>query len=81
MGFDRAKQALNALVDWPAHSLDVFIQVVHQNNNKLSLNKRKSHFEWMRDEEISRFEQIIAKSFAPDPELENKPASNITTQI
>lgn len=66
MGFDRAKQALNALVDWPAHSLDVFIQVVHQNNNKLSLNKRKSHFEWMRDDEISRFEQIVAQSFTPD---------------
>lgn len=73
-GFDQAKRALNELTDWPAHSLDVFIQVVHQNNNKLSLNKRKSHFEWMRDDEISRFEQIVAQSFEPDLEIENGPA-------
>jgi hypothetical protein len=64
LGFDRAHQALNALMDWPAHSMDLFIRVVHQNGNRLSSNKRKAHFEWMKDEEVARFEQIVAESFS-----------------
>jgi hypothetical protein len=63
LGHDLAKKALNAVLDWPPHSLDTFIHVVHQNNDRLSINKRKSHFHWMRDEEISRAEQTVAESF------------------
>jgi hypothetical protein len=63
LGFDRAREALNSLADWPAHSLDLFIRVVHQNNDKLSQTKRRSHFDWMRDDEVARFEEIVARSF------------------
>jgi hypothetical protein len=66
LGFGRARQALNALADWPSHSLDTFIRVVHQNNDKLSIGKRKSHFQWMSDDEVSRFERIVAQSFDPN---------------
>jgi len=52
LGFDRACEALNQLMDWPGHSLELFIRVVHQNHGKLSLSKRKSHFDWMSDQEI-----------------------------
>jgi hypothetical protein len=68
LGFDRARAALNNLIDWPAHSLDLFIRVVHQNNNRLSKTKRLSHFDWMRDDEVTRFEEIVARSFQREEE-------------
>ncbi len=63
LGFDRAQGALSALADWPAHSLDMFIRVVRQNEGRLSVNKQKSHFEWMSQEELARFETIVARAF------------------
>lgn len=63
LGYDLAKRALNTMLDWPPHSLGTFIRVVHQNNDRLSINKRKSHFNWMLDEEVRRAEQIVAESF------------------
>jgi hypothetical protein len=71
MGFDRAQRALSEISDWPPHSLETFIRVVHQNTDQLSINKRKSHFEWMTDEEVSRFESIVARSFALDIDPED----------
>ncbi len=62
LGFDRAKKALNSLLDWPRHDLDLFIRVVHQNDGQLSANKRKSHFDWMRDEEIRQAEGIVSEA-------------------
>ena len=63
LAFDRARSALNSKLDWPAHSLDLFIRVVHQNDFKLSKNKRDAHFAWMTDEEEARFENIVRGSF------------------
>jgi hypothetical protein len=68
LGFDRAKQALNALLDWPGHSVDLFIRLVHGNHGRLSSNKRKSHFEWLADDEVARAEVCVRRAFAPDPE-------------
>jgi hypothetical protein len=51
------------MLDWLAHSLDTFIRVVHQNSDRLSVNKRKSHFEWMSEEEVRRAEEVVAESF------------------
>ena len=62
--FDRARQQLNALLDWPGHSLELFIRVVHQNNDVLSQTKRQSHFEWMTDAEVSEAEAIVAEAFS-----------------
>jgi len=62
--FDRARQQLNALLDWPNHSLELFIRVVHQNKGALSKTKRQSHFEWMTDTEVSHAEAIVAEAFA-----------------
>ena len=63
LGFDRASKALNNLLDWPAHSLELFIRVVHENGGKLSANKRKSHFTWMRDDEIQAAETQVVAAF------------------
>jgi hypothetical protein len=66
LGFDRAQTALSSIADWPAHSLDLFIRVVRQNDGRLSANKRKAHFEWMTDEEVACFEAIVERSFSFD---------------
>jgi hypothetical protein len=63
-GFDRASMALNNLLDWPAHSLELFIRVVHENGGRLSANKRNSHFGWMLDEEVEAAETVVAQAFA-----------------
>lgn len=63
LGFDTARKALNQELDWPPHSLDLFIRVVHQNGFMLSKSKRDAHFAWMTDEEISRSEKTVADSF------------------
>ncbi|MBN7797867.1 Fic family protein [Parahaliea mediterranea] len=67
LGFDKARKELNNLLDWPRHDLDLFIRVVHQNGGELSANKRKSHFNWMREEEISEAQIIVAQAFANLP--------------
>ncbi len=63
MGFDRAYQALNNLLDWPAHSLELFIRIVQQNNGRLSKTKRDSHFDWMKEGEIKTAEQLVSEAF------------------
>jgi Fic/DOC family len=63
LGFDRARAALSTIADWPAHSLETFIRVVRQNGGRLSINKRKAHFDWMTEEEIARFERIVERAF------------------
>ncbi|MFV0275753.1 MAG: Fic family protein [Parahaliea sp.] len=63
LGFDRARQQLNQLLDWPGHDLDLFIRTVHQNGGQLSATKRKSHFDWMREEEIRSAQAMVVAAF------------------
>ena len=63
VGFDNAYKALNSLLDWPPHGLELFIRIVHQNNGRLSKSKRGSHFDWMKEEEIKAAEQLVVASF------------------
>ena len=63
IGFDEARRKLNNLLDWPAHSLDLFIRVVHDNQGELSKRKRDSHFEWMAEEEIAAGEAEVQQAF------------------
>jgi hypothetical protein len=62
--FDRARLQLNELLDWPNHSLDLFVRVVHQNGDTLSKTKREKHFDWITDAEVSEAEAIVAQAFA-----------------
>lgn len=63
LGFDKARRALGSELDWPTHSLDLFIRITHGNGFKLSKSKRDSHFSWMTEDEVSRSEQMVAESF------------------
>ncbi len=67
----KQRKALNNFLDWPNHSMDLFIRVVQENNGRLSANKRKSHFNWMTEEEISKAEETVRIAFAIN-KLENK---------
>ncbi len=64
LGFDRACQKLNQLLDWPDHSLELFVRVVHQNSDTLSKTKKQSHFSWMTDTEVSEAEAVVVRAFA-----------------
>ena len=63
LGFDKANTALRNTLDWPAHALDLFIQVVHQNGGTLSKTKRQSHFAWMTEAEVRQAEVVVAQAF------------------
>lgn len=63
IGFDKAYSQLNAMLDWPGKELDLFIRLVHQNDFKLSATKRRSKFDWMKDEELATAEQVVAAAF------------------
>lgn len=63
LGFDAARARLSGLLDWPAHSLDLFIRLVHQNGGTLSRTKRQSFFGWMTDDEVRRCETFVVEAF------------------
>jgi hypothetical protein len=63
IGVERARARLKDEIDWPAQSLDLFIDMVHQNNGTLSKTKRDSHFSWLTDEERDRFVQEVNEAF------------------
>ena len=63
LGFDAAYTALKTVLDWPAHSLDLFIRLVHQNQGTLSKTKRQSHFTWITDDEVKRSEAAVTEAF------------------
>jgi hypothetical protein len=64
LGFDRAHKTLKEAIDWPAHSLDLFIQLVNQNHGTLSMTKRNSHFSWMTEDEILRAQAVVVEAFS-----------------
>jgi hypothetical protein len=63
IGVERARARLQDEIDWPAQSLDLFINVVRQNNGMLSKTKRDSHFSWLTDQERDRFVQEVNEAF------------------
>lgn len=63
LGFDAARARLGGLLDWPAHSLDLFIRLVHQNGGTLSKTKRESFFNWMTDDELRRCAALVVEAF------------------
>ena len=63
LGFDAARARLGGLLDWPAHSLDLFVRLVHQNGGALSRTKRESFFSWMTEDEVRRCEAIVVEAF------------------
>jgi len=63
LGFDKAHRVLKGTLDWPGHSLDLFIRLVHQNAGHLSKVKRQSHFAWMTEDELKHSEALVREAF------------------
>ena len=68
LGFDSACKQLNQLLDWPNHSLELFVRVVYQNDGKLSNAKKQSHFSWMTEAEIIEAQAAVRQAFSGNPE-------------
>ena len=75
IGLDRARERLRGETDWPAQSLDLFINIVRQGGGSLSRAKRSSQFDWMTDEEVARFVPMVNEAFQTETESPATPAS------
>jgi len=49
----------------------LFIRVVRLNGGVLSATKRASHFAWMTDDEVSRYQGVIERAFMPEIDAED----------
>lgn len=59
LGFDRARSAIQEVVDMPDRLIDLFIKVCRQNAGELSNRKRESHFSMLTDDEVTRMEAAV----------------------
>lgn len=57
--YDKTKKAIQEIVDMPDRKIDLFIRFCLQNNSRLSVRKRITHFDFLSDEEIARMEQAV----------------------
>lgn len=60
--YDRSKLAIQDIIDMPDRLIDLFIQVVLQNNGKLSERKRATFFNFLSDDELAALEQVMKDS-------------------
>ncbi len=59
VNYDAAKKGIQEIVDMPDRQIDLFIRFCLQNNGRLSVRKRASHFAALSDEEIARMEEVL----------------------
>ena len=57
--YDKAKKAIQEIVDMPDRQIDLFIRFCLQNNGRISSRKRENKFDYLSDEEIARLEQAV----------------------
>ncbi len=62
--YDRTKKAIQEVIDMPDQRLDLFIRLCLQNNGRLSSGKRKTHFAFLKNDELEAIEKIVQKEFA-----------------
>jgi hypothetical protein len=64
--YDETKKAIQEIVDMPDRQIDLFIRFCIQNNGRLSVRKRHSHFEFLSDQEVTQLEQAVLSAYGPD---------------
>ena len=64
--YDATKNALQEIVDLPDRLIDLFIRMCLQNKGVLSAAKRKSHFEKLTDDEVTRMEGAVRQGYAEE---------------
>jgi len=65
LGYDKAKSAIQDVVDMPDRLIDLFIRVCIENNGCLSKKKRKTTFAKLTDEEVAKMETCVQEAFRP----------------
>ena len=61
--YDETKKAIQEIVDMPDRKIDLFIRFCTQNNGRLSVRKRNSHFELLSDQEVAQLEQVVLSAY------------------
>ncbi len=61
--YDRFTGHLQAIVDMPDRTADLFFRFLHQNGGRLSRRAREGEFEALTDEETERIERLYAEAF------------------
>jgi len=61
--YDSTKKALQDVIDMPDRLIDLFIRICLENNGRLFANKRKSHFDFLSDDELFSMENVIRENY------------------
>ncbi|RME56120.1 Fic family protein [Candidatus Parcubacteria bacterium] len=61
--YDKTKRAIQEIVDMPDREIDLFIRCCLQNNGRLSMRKRESHFAYLSNEEVSQMEHAVRDGY------------------
>ncbi len=61
--YDSTKKAIQDVIDMPDRLIDLFIRICLENNATLSANKRKSHFDFLSDDELFSMETVIRENY------------------
>jgi Fic/DOC family len=61
--YDVARAAMRAVVDMPEPKANLFLSLCLQNNGQLSPGKRKRHFDFLSDDELSALESTILSAY------------------
>ena len=61
--YDSTKKAIQDIIDMPDRLIDLFIRICLENNGRLSKGKRKSHFDFLSDEELFSMETLIRENY------------------
>ncbi len=61
--YDSTKKAIQDVIDMPDRVIDLFIRICLENNGSLSASKRKSHFDFLSDDELFSMENIIRENY------------------
>ena len=76
MRYDTARNAVREIVDLPDQRMDLLLNFCMQNKGRLSPGRRKQHFSFLTDHEVSAIEEVM-KSVLKD---EDHPRNEITSK-
>ncbi len=63
VSYDSTKKAIQDVIDMPDRLIDLFIRICLESNGRLSVNKRKSHFDFLSEDELFLMENIIRENY------------------
>ena len=61
--YNDTKRAIQGIIDMPDRLIDLFIRICLENNGRLPKGKRKSHFDFLNDDELSLMESAVRKNY------------------